>query len=328
MDPFRKLADLLTFGLLRMDPASKWSDGVHFFIEDTVKIFVLLTLMIYLIGLVRSGLPVAKIRSFLAGRNRFAGYFLAAMLGAVTPFCSCSSIPLFLGFTAAGLPVGMAMAFLITSPMVNEAAVAMLGGMVGWGLTGIYVAFGLAAGFLGGIFFDAIKADRWLRSVAPTKSCGCAGADAADGPGKIDWTYRHHYAMNEVKDILKSIWIWVIAGIALGAILHGFVPDEFIRRNLGGGQWWSVPLAVAIGIPTYANATGVIPVVGALIQKGLPVGTAFAFMLATAAASIPEFIMLKKVMSTKMLVIFAVYLLIFFTLCGWLLNFIYAGGGL
>ncbi len=326
MDLFKKLADAVTFGLLQMDPASKWSGGVHFFIEDTAKIFVLLALMIYCIGLVRAGLPVEKIRSFLAGRNRFAGYALAALLGAVTPFCSCSSIPLFLGFTAAGLPVGMAMAFLITSPMVNEAAVAMLGGMVGWGLTGVYVSFGFAAGFVGGIFFDAIGAERWLRPVAPAKPCRCAcGETAAVEPVKVDWPFRHRYALDEVKDILKSIWLWVIAGIALGAMLHGFVPDEFIRQHLGGGQWWSVPLAVAIGIPTYANATGVIPVAGALIEKGLPVGTAFAFMLATAAASVPEFIMLKKVMTTKMLAVFAIYLLVFFTLCGWLLNFVYAG---
>ncbi len=322
MDIFTKLADAVTYRLLGLDPASKWGDGVHFFVEDTVKIFVLLAVMIYVIGLIRSNLPVEKIRAFLVGRNRFAGYFLAALLGAVTPFCSCSSIPIFLGFTAAGIPVGISMAFLITSPMVNEAAVAMLGGMVGWDLTAVYVLFGMGAGFLGGIFFDAVGAQRWLLPLAsPAKPC-CCQAQSVEASPPISWRDRHIFAKNEVLDILRSIWPWVIGGIALGAGLHGFVPDDFIAGYLGNGQWWTVPLAVAIGIPTYANATGVIPVVGALIQKGLPVGTAFAFMLATAAASLPEFIMLKKVMTIKMLVVFAVYLLIFFTLCGWFLNFI------
>lgn len=325
MDPFKKLADLLTWNLMKLDPASHFGGGVHFFIEDTVKIFVLLAGMIYVIGLIRAGLPVEKIRSFLIGRNRFAGYFLAVLLGAITPFCSCSSIPLFLGFTAAGIPVGITMAFLITSPMVNEAAVMMLGGMVGWELTAVYVTFGMGAGFLGGIFFDIIKAERWLLPMESSqKKCSCScSVQVSIGQEKITWKYRHIFAKNEVKDILKSIWLWVIGGIALGAFLHGFVPAQFITENFGGGQWWSVPLAVAIGIPTYANATGVIPVIGALIQKGLPVGTAFAFMLATAAASLPEFIMLKKVMRMNMLVLFAVYLLVFFTLCGWVLNYIY-----
>jgi len=322
MDLFTKLADAVAYRLLGLDPASKWGDGVHFFVEDTVKIFVLLAVMIYVIGLVRSNLPVEKIRAFLVGRNRFAGYFLAALLGAITPFCSCSSIPIFLGFTAAGIPVGISMAFLITSPMVNEAAVVMLGGMVGWDLTFVYVLFGMGAGFLGGIFFDAVGAQRWLLPLAsPANPCGCSGG-SSEAPAAITWHDRHIFAKNEVVDIMRSIWPWVIGGIALGAGLHGFVPDDFIAAYLGAGQWWTVPLAVLIGIPTYANATGVIPVVGALIQKGLPVGTAFAFMLATAAASLPEFIMLKKVMKIKMLVVFAAYLLVFFTLCGWFLNFI------
>jgi len=323
MGIFSKLADAVAYRLLGLDPASQLGGSVHFFIEDTVKIFVLLAVMIYVIGLVRSNLPVEKIRSFLVGRNRFAGYFLAALLGAITPFCSCSSIPIFLGFTAAGIPVGISMAFLITSPMVNEAAVVMLGGMVGWDLTIIYILFGMGAGFLGGIFFDAVGAQRWLLPLAsPAKKCCCCQEEKAEAPPVITWRERHLFAKNEVLDILRSIWPWVIGGIALGAGLHGFVPDDFIAGYLGHGQWWTVPLAVLIGIPTYANATGVIPVVGALIQKGLPVGTAFAFMLATAAASLPEFIMLKKVMSIKMLVVFAAYLLVFFTLCGWFLNFI------
>lgn len=325
---FTLLADWLAYAVCGLSPESKLGSGVHFFVEDTTKIFVLLALMIYVIGLIRAGLPVERIRAFLTGRNRFFGCILAALLGAVTPFCSCSSIPLFLGFTAARIPFGITMAFLITSPMINEAAVVMLGGIVGWGLTAVYVGFGLLAGVLGGFFFDAIDAGRFLAVTAPEKKCCCcSGAAMADSTPETGWRYRHQFAMREVTDILRRIWLWVIAGIGLGAALHGFVPDEFVAEHLGGGQWWSVPLAVLVGIPVYANATGVIPVVGALIGKGLPAGTAFAFMLSTAAASLPEFIMLKKVMRLKLLVIFALYLLVFFTLCGWVLNLIYGRQG-
>ncbi len=322
---FTWLANWLTYTVFELVPESRLGGGVHFFIEDTAKIFVLLIIMIYVIGLIRAGLPIERIRAFLSGRNRFVSYILAALLGAVTPFCSCSSIPLFLGFAATKIPIGITMAFLITSPMINEAAVVMLGGIVGWNLTAVYIGFGMLAGVLGGLFFDVIKADRLVMMETPKKRCCCcAGKSTAEEiPEIITWNYRHKFARQEVIDIFKRIWLWVIIGIALGAFLHGFVPDELIAEQLGGGQWWSVPLAVAVGIPTYANATGVIPVIGALITKGLPVGTAFAFMLSTAAVSLPEFIMLKKVMNIKLLLIFAAYLLVFFTLCGWILNFIY-----
>lgn len=355
MEVFTYFADFLVYTLLGLIPESRLGAGVHFFVEDTAKIFALLVVMIYVIGLLRAGLPIEKIRKFLSGRNRFVAYFLAALLGALTPFCSCSSIPFFLGFMAARIPFGITMAFLITSPMINEAAVVMLGGIVGWGLTGIYVVFGMSAGILGGIFFDAIKAERFVNAgtenvdgnaklqianplspqapviaskkfvfvaAAPKKTC-CCKCKSASVPTKLTWRSRHDFAKNEVLDILKRIWFWVILGIGLGAFLHGFVPDEWIASKLGGGQWWSVPVAVIVGIPTYANATGVIPVIGALIAKGLPAGTAFAFMLSTAAVSLPEFIMLKKVMTFKLLAIFAFYLLVFFTLCGWILNFVY-----
>ena len=321
---FTKFANWIAYDVFNLLPTTRLGSGVHFFFEDTSKIFVLLGIMIYCIGMIRAGLPVERIRSYLSGRNRFVSYILAAMLGTITPFCSCSSIPLFLGFTAARIPIGITMAFLVTSPMINEAAVIMLGGMVGWELTGVYVGFGVLAGILGGFFFDSIKADRFLTVDTPSESaCSKCSSDPMTKTPKISWKFRREYAWKEVADIFKRIWLWVIGGIAMGAFLHGFVPDEFISTNLGDGQWWSVPLAVVIGIPSYANATGIIPVIGTLIQKGLPVGTAFAFMLSTAAASLPEFIMLKKVMHTRLLIIFAAYLLVFFTLCGWILNLIY-----
>lgn len=317
MGIFTLIADFFTYSVFSFDVGGALAGAVHFFIEDTLKIFALLLLMMYIIAFLRAGLPAERVRSFLEGKSRFVGYILAALLGAVTPFCSCSSIPLFLGFTAARIPVGITMAFLITSPTVNEAAVIVLGSTVGWQLTFIYVGLGLLGGIIGGFFFDMIKADRWI-----TVNTGNIVLPLYEG-GRVSMMQRHEFAKSEVRDIFVKIWLWVIAGIAIGAALHGYLPQSFIESNLGTGAWWSVPLAVAIGIPTYANATAVIPVIGALIAKGLPVGTAFAFMLSSAAASLPEFIMLKKVMATKLLIIFALYLLVFFTIVGWVLNLIY-----
>lgn len=319
LEAFTHLADWLTYGVLRLDKTTKFADAFHFFIEDTSKIFVLLTLMIFVVAFLRAGLGADRIREFLKGRNRFVCYALASLLGAVTPFCSCSSIPLFLGFTAARIPIGITMAFLITSPCINEAAVVLFGSAIGWPLTALYVALGLLAGFLGGIFFDAIKADRFLAWNLSSDACGCACATRA-ASNRMPLAARLEFAARETRDILKRIYLWVIAGIALGAALHGYIPDGFIARHLGGGVWWNVPLAVLIGIPTYANVTSVIPVTAELIRQGLPIGTAFAFMLSTAAASIPEFIMLKQVMTMRLLALFAAYLLVYFTLCGWVLN--------
>ena len=323
LETFTHLADWLTYEILNLDKTTKVADAIHFFIEDTSKIFVLLAVMIFIVAFLRAGLSAERIRSFLAGRNRYLCYALAAILGAVTPFCSCSSIPLFLGFTAARIPIGITMAFLITSPSVNEAAVALFGGTVGWPLTILYVGLGLLSGILGGIFFDAINAECYLRWTQPKSGCNCSQIEAGT-QRRLGWNSRFHFAANETKDILKRISLWVLAGIALGSALHGFIPDGFIARHLGSGAWWSVPLAVMIGIPTYANVTSVIPVTAELIRQGLPVGTAFAFMLSTAAASVPEFIMLKKVMTARLLILSAAYLLVYFTLCGWILNLLNA----
>lgn len=325
LEAFTHLADWLTYNVLGLASETKLADAVHFFIEDTSKIFALLAAMIFVIGFLRAGLDANRIRSFLSGKSRFVCYFLAAILGAVTPFCSCSSIPLFLGFTAARIPLGITMAFLITSPSVNEAAVAMFAGALGWGLTSLYVGLGLLSGIVGGMFFDAIRAERFLIALEPLSApckCSCGGKGCAMS-ARLTFRERLSFAIGETRDIFRRIWLWVLVGIALGAGLHGFVPDGFIAAHLGNGQWWTVPLAVVIGIPTYANVTSVIPITGELINKGLPVGTAFAFMLSTAAASVPEFIMLKKVMTGKLLALFAAYLFAYFVICGWTLNLFY-----
>ncbi|MDR6963296.1 permease [Shewanella putrefaciens] len=322
---FSDLASWLTFGVMSLDPNTKLADAVHFFIEDTTKIFALLLLMIYAIALVRASLNVERVRDYLAGKNRFVGYFMGSGFGAVTPFCSCSSIPVFLGFTSAGIPVGITMAFLITSPLINEVAILLLVSLLGWKFTVIYVLVGMSVGMLAGAFLDTIHAERWLQSFAAKAfEKGKAQANHNNGEGmtstSMTLTERHEFAKGETLEIFGRVWKWVIIGVGLGAALHGFVPDGWIEAHLGDGQWWSVPAAVLIGIPLYSNATGVIPIMESLIINGLPVGTTLAFCMSTVAASFPEFILLKQVMQWRLLAIVFAILLISFTLIGWIFN--------
>ena len=277
--------------------------------------------MIYVIGLLRAGLNTERIREFLQGKNRFAAYFLGAGFGAVTPFCSCSSIPLFLGFTQARIPIGITMSFLITSPIVNEVAVVLLGGLLGVKFMVIYVTVGILVGVVGGIFLDTIKAERFLMPLAENMQKSNIGTDTSDIQ-KVTLRERHDFAKNELRSIFGRVWKWVIIGVGAGAFLHGFIPEEFIAEHLGSGQWWSVPGAVLLGIPLYSNASGMIPIAESLLSKGLPVGTTLALMMSTVAASFPEFVMLKQVMKSKLLIIFFIMLLIMFTAVGLIMNLI------
>jgi uncharacterized membrane protein YraQ (UPF0718 family) len=319
---FTLLADLIVYRLIGLDPATRLAGSLHFFIEDVTKILVMVVVMIYLIALLRAGLNAERVRDFLKKRSRAFGYVAGALFGAVTPFCSCSSIPLFLGFTSARIPLGITMSFLITSPMINEAAVILLGGLLGWKFTLVYIGTGLAAGIIGGIFLDLIGAEKHLTGLADQARNIIPVVPGNVEKIRLTLKERHIFAVTEVKTIFGRIWKWVLIGVGAGAALHGFVPQEFIARHLGAGQWWTVPAAVLLGIPLYANATGMIPVVESLLAKGLPVGTALALMMSTVAASLPEFIMLKQVMKIKLLVIFFFMLLVFFTLAGWIYNIV------
>ena len=321
---FTTLADWLTYSVFGLPLGSKLGDAVHFFIEDTTKIFFLLVVMIYIIALIRASLNVEVIRNYLTGRNRFFGYVLGSTFGAITPFCSCSSIPLFLGFTSAGIPVGITMSFLLTSPLINEVAVLLLLSLVGWKITLIYVLVGMSVGIAGGIFLDFIRAERLLQDFALK---AYQSAETANKKpiiqASLSFRERHDFAKTELLDILTRVWKWVFIGVALGSALHGFVPESWFEQHLGSGQWWSVPIAVLAGIPLYSNATGVIPVMESLIVKGLPLGTTLAFCMSTVAASFPEFILLKQVMTWKLLAIIFMLLLMSFTLIGWLVNIAY-----
>lgn len=319
---FTRFADWLAFDVLSLAPATKTGDAVHFFIEDVSKIYVLLVVMIYVIALLRASLNVERVRNYLAGKNRAAGYVLGSGFGAITPFCSCSSIPVFLGFTSAGIPVGITMSFLLTSPLINEVAVLLLMSLLGWKFTVLYIIVGMTVGILGGAFLDAIKAERWLQSFAQKALTAGQNTQLPDQQEveKLSMAERHRFAKDETLEIFGRVWKWVIIGVGLGAALHGFVPDGWIEQYLGDGQWWTVPVAVVLGIPLYSNATGVIPVMESLIQNGLPIGTTLAFCMSTVAASFPEFILLKQVMQWRLLATVFVMLLLSFTLVGWLFN--------
>ncbi|HHA2330636.1 TPA: permease [Enterobacter ludwigii] len=325
---FTDFATWLVYERLNLIPSTKLGDALHFFVEDVSKIFVLLLVLIYFVAILRASLDVGRVRDYLAGKHRGAGYFLGSCFGAITPFCSCSSIPVFLGFTSAGIPLGITMAFLITSPLINEVAVLLLVSLLGWKFTLVYIVVGMAVGIAGGAFLDHIKGERWLADFAADalregQQHPTDGIRLSAGTQHMSLSGRHAFAKDETLTIFKRVWFWVILGVGIGAALHGFVPDGWIASHLGAGQWWTVPVAVLAGIPLYSNATGVIPVMESLITNGLPVGTALAFCMSTVAVSFPEFVLLKQVMKWQLLCILLLMLLTAFTLVGWFFNVVF-----
>lgn len=324
---FARFADWLVYQQLGLSPETQWGTAWHFFVEDVTKIFALLIVMIYAVSFLRAAMDVERARGYLAGQHRFLGYLLGSSFGAITPFCSCSSIPVFLGFTSAGIPVGITMAFLLTSPLINEVAVLLLLGLMGWKFTIIYILVGMSIGILGGVLLDVMRAERWLQPFAAKayqQAQEHAGHFDVEEARALSFQERHAFAKAETQDIFSRVWKWVIIGVGLGAGLHGFVPEGWLESHLGDGQWWSVPAAVAMGIPLYSNATGVIPVMESLLLKGLPVGTTLAFCMSTVAASFPEFILLKQVMQWRLLALIFVILLLSFTVMGWIFNVAFA----
>ena len=314
----------LVFGLFGVAPDSHLGASLEFFIYDTVKILLLLLVaLIYGIAWIRASLNVERVRDYLAGKRRGLGYSLGVVFGAVTPFCSCSSIPLFLGFTTARIPIGITMSFLITSPLINEIAVVLLWGLLGWKFTVIYVAVGMAAGIIGGFVMDSLKAGRWLQPFileAMEKAPAHQYVNEAGEAQKLTVRQRHVFAYGEMTSIFKRVWKWVIIGVGIGAALHGFVPENWFAENLGAGEWWSVPIAVLVAIPLYSNVTGIVPIMESLLVKGLPIGTTMAFCMSAVAASIPEVMMLRQIMTIKLQAAFIGYLWVIFTLVGWLFN--------
>jgi uncharacterized membrane protein YraQ (UPF0718 family) len=318
MGIFEALADLLIYRWAGLDPLDPPAAALHFFVMDVTKIFVLLAVVIYLMGLFRALLSPERVREYVRGRPDWQARGMAVSLGAVTPFCSCSSVPLFIGFVEAGIPLGITFSFLIASPMINEVAVVILAGILGWKLALLYVAAGLAVAWIGGLVMQHFKPERWVEGYVWKIQMGQMDLPEPDRSLRG----RHHYAVAEVKEIIRRIWKWVLIGIGIGALFHGFVPEQWVSDNLADGGLLDVPLAVLLGIPLYSNATGVIPVAEAMLDKGVAIGTTLALMMSVAALSLPEMLILRKVIRWPALALFAGVLAVAFTLVGWGFNLI------
>lgn len=283
-----------------VDPNSHLGEAISFFAYDTPKVLMLLTLVVFGMGVVRSFFSPEKTRALLAGRREGVGNVLAASLGIVTPFCSCSAVPLFIGFVSAGVPLGVTFSFLIAAPMVNEVALGLLFGLVGWKVALTYLAFGLAIAIISGWIIGRLHLEHWLEEwVRNLRS------DAVELPQEeLSVVDRIKAGIDAVKEIVGKVWPWIIAGIAAGAFIHGYVPSELLASIMGRDVWWSVPAAVLLGIPMYSNAAGIIPVVEALITKGAALGTVLAFMMSVIALSLPEIIILRKVLTVRLIAVF------------------------
>lgn len=300
--PFQWVADLLTYGLFSLERGSRFAETVNYFIYDSLKIIALLLVINYIMAIVRHFLPIERIRDFLASRQWYGfDYFLAAGLGLITPFCSCSSIPLFVGFLGAGIPLGVTLTFLIASPILSETAIIMLGGIFGLKVMLIYIVAGMAVSMLGGFLLRRVNPTTHINPdiLALTKHVKTGGNTVATFRSKLwlDW-------WNEGWDISKKLIPYVLIGVAVGAAIHNIVPAGYLETTLGRGSWWSVPLATVMSVPVYANAVGVVPIVEALVAKGVAVGTAMVVLMATIGLSLPEALILKKIMSTKLLIWF------------------------
>jgi len=321
-DWIQQFSDWLIFSVFGIGAETRLGTALNFFVYDTLKILILLFLIVFLMGIVNAYFPIEKLKNYL-NRKKLYGleYFFASIFGAITPFCSCSSVPLFIGFVQGGIPLGVTFAFLITSPLVNEVAIAMFIGLFGLKATIIYATSGILLGTIGGWLLGKLNLEHllsdWAKKMLESKM----------KPGeykgeKLTFLQRLPEIILGALDIVKGVVLYVIIGIAIGAAMHGFVPENFFSQFLGSGQWWTVPLAVIVGVPMYANAAGIIPVVQVFVAKGVPLGTAIAFMMATVGLSIPEATLLKKVMTMKLIGIYFGVVTLFIILSGYLFNLI------
>jgi hypothetical protein len=289
-----------TYGLLHLPQDNHLSHSVEFFVFEAPKVLLLLTLVVFGVGIVRSFFTPERTRKILAGKRESVGNVLAALLGIVTPFCSCSAVPLFIGFVSTGVPLGVTFSFLISAPMVNEIALVLLYGLFGWKVAAMYLGTGLLVAMAAGWIIGRLKMEDhledWVRELQ-------ASENGYQEQGK-SWEQRIRYGLDAVRDIVGKVWIYVLLGIAVGAGIHGYVPEGFMASIMGKGAWWSVPVAVLIGIPMYSNAAGIIPVVHALLEKGAALGTALAFMMSVIALSLPEAIILRKVLKPSLIATF------------------------
>jgi uncharacterized membrane protein YraQ (UPF0718 family) len=315
--PVKLFSDWLTYSVFSIKPDTLLAEAVNFFIYDTIKVLILLAVIIFVVSIIRSFLPPEKIRSILSHKNKYTGNVVASSLGIITPFCSCSAIPLFLGFVQAGVPLGVTFSFLVASPMINEVALVLLLGMFGWKIALLYTVSGLVIAILAGLVIGKMKVENLLEPFVYQNSINAE----TDLP-RMKWSERFSYAKDYTLDILKKVSPYVLIGIGIGAWIHGYVPTDFLAKYAGADKWYAVPFAVIIGIPLYSNAAGIIPLVEALTEKGVAMGTTLAFMMAVTALSLPEFMILKRVMKIKLILIFAGIVGVGIVIIGYLFNWI------
>jgi uncharacterized protein len=311
----KEFAHNLTYDLINLSRGSHLAGATEFFIYDTIKIFLLLSVIIFTVSVVRSYFPPERTKTILSHKKRFIGNVLAALLGIVTPFCSCSAVPLFIGFLEAGVPLGVTLSFLISSPMVNEVAIVLLWGLFGWKVAAIYVGTGLLVAIFGGLVIGKLKLEKWVEEYVYQLQTG----QSQEIPKQI-FRERLYYAKWNTADILKRVWVYIIVAIGIGGFIHGYVPQDFLAAYAGPDNPFAVPIAVALGVPIYSNAAGVIPIVYALMEKGLSMGTVLAFMMAVTALSLPELIILRKVLKVPLLAVFVGIMTVTIMGVGYLFN--------
>ncbi len=316
LSPFAKW---FTFSLLTLSPGSHLTSAVEFFVFEAPKVLMLLALVVFAVGVVRSFFTPERARRILAGRRESAGNVLASLLGVVTPFCSCSAVPLFIGFVTSGVPLGVTFSFLVSAPMVNEIALVLLYGLFGWKIALLYAGTGLAIAMISGWVIGRLGMEAHVEEWVYATPTGIS--EGGESPG-FSWGDRVHFGLDSVRDIVGKVWPYVVVGIAVGAGIHGYVPENFMAGIMGAGAWWSVPLAVAIGIPMYSNAAGIIPVVQALLGKGAALGTVLAFMMSVIGLSLPEMIILRKVLKVRLIATFAGVVGVGILAVGYLFNFL------
>lgn len=319
-DWIQHFADWLIYSVFGIGAETHLGTALNFFVYDTLKILILLFLIVFLMGIINAYFPIERLKNYLNKKKLYGlEYLFASTFGALTPFCSCSSVPLFIGFVQGGIPLGVTFAFLITSPLVNEVAIAMFIGMFGLKATLIYATSGILLGTIGGWLLGKLNLEPllsdWVKKILENKM-----QQGEYEEEKLTFRQRLPDITRGAWDIVKGVVLYVIIGIAIGAAMHGYVPENFFGQYLGGGQWWTVPLAVIIAVPMYANAAGIIPVIQVFVAKGVPLGTAIAFMMATVGLSIPEATLLKKVMTIKLIAIYFGVVTLFIILSGFIFN--------
>ncbi len=305
--------------ILKLPLGMRLTETLRFFIFEVPKVLLLLVLIIFVVGIIRSFFTPERTRKALEGKSLFTGNVMASMLGIVTPFCSCSAIPLFLGFVESGIPLGVTFSFLIAAPMINEIAVILLFGMFGWKVAVIYIGTGLVIAITAGWVIGKLKLEKYVESWVYEIKAG----NMVDQDEKIKFSDRIQSGYTAVKEIVGKVWIYIIIGIAVGAAAHGYVPEQFMANLMGKSTWYSVPLSVLIGIPLYSNAAGIMPIVSVLIEKGVPLGTALAFMMSVIGLSLPEMIILRKVLKMRLIFTFVGVVSAGIIIVGYIFNLIY-----